>query len=172
MLRHLRTTAAFTVCALMAGAGIAVANEHNEQTVIRSRDFTIPSGQCPQLDAGLELKGLGLEQSITVVDSDQGDKPQRDGEQRLFYRLSSTITGTATDNLGGTYTFAYKLQIKKPVSLPGTGIVTDTFKLSGTGPADGMSTFIRAKVTLDSGANPIAFEILEQSGDPFQCDPL
>lgn len=172
MVTQMRIAAGFAVCVLVAGAGIALANEHVEQTIIRSRDFTIPSGQCPQLDAGLELKGLGLERTITVVESDQGNKPQHNGEEKLFYRLSSTITGTATDNLGGTYAFAYSLQIRRPVSVPGTGIVTDTFKLSGTGAADGMSTFIRAKVTLDSGANPIAFEILDQSGDPFQCDPL
>jgi len=35
-----------------------------------------------------------------------------------------------------------------------------------------MSTFFRAKVTLDSGANPTGFEILEQTGDPMHCDPL
>jgi hypothetical protein len=35
-----------------------------------------------------------------------------------------------------------------------------------------VATFIKVRVTLDAGANPIAFEILEQSGNPFQCDPL
>ena len=49
----------------------------------------------------------------------------------------------------------------------GQGSPIDNFKLTGTGAADGMSTFFRARVTLDSGANPVGFEILEQTGDPF-----
>jgi hypothetical protein len=50
--------------------------------------------------------------------------------------------------------------------------VIDTFKLTGTGAANGMATFFRARVTIDSGANPIGFEILEQTGQPSSCDPL
>ena len=93
-------------------------------------------------------------------------------EGRITYSLSSTITGTATDNLGATYTFSYQLRFKNPSLIPGSGIAIDNFTLTGTGAADGMSTFFRARVTFDSGANPIGFEIFEQTGDPFHCDPL
>jgi hypothetical protein len=167
-----RIVGALFISVAAAGGTTLIASERSEQTVIRSREFTIAKGQCPQLAAGVEVKGLGLERTTTVVAStDEGDKHEQDGEG-LTYSLLSRIDGTATDNQGGTYRFTYQLRFKKPAALPGTAIAVDTFKLTGTGAADGMSTFFRARVTLDSGANPVAFEILEQSGNPFQCDPL
>jgi hypothetical protein len=84
----------------------------------------------------------------------------------------SRISGTATDNVGGRYTFSYQLQFRKAAPIPGMGIIVDTFRMTGTGVADGFSTFFRAKVTFDAGFNPVAFELLEQAGSPFQCDPL
>jgi hypothetical protein len=171
MARLARIAAALFVSAAAAGATL-IASERGEQTVIRSRDFTIARGQCPQLPAGVEVKGLGLERTTTVVTgANEGDGHQHD-DDGLTYSLLSRIDGTATDNLGGTYRFSYLLRFRKPAQLPGTAIAVDTFELSGTGAADGMSTFIKVRVTLDSGANPVAFEILEQSGNPFQCDPL
>jgi len=168
---------ALMALALSAGAGPLGAHdkgEKSEQTVIKSREFTIPEGQCSQLPADLEVKGLGLERTTTVVESaDERVKHAGEGDEgRITYSLSSTISGTATDNLGGTYTFSYQLRFKKPSLIPGSGIATDNFKLTGTGAADGMSTFFRARVTFDGGANPVGFEILEQTGDPFHCDPL
>ena len=168
---------AFIALGLSAGAGPALAHENaekSEQTVIKSREFTIPMGQCSQLPADLEVKGQGLERTATVVESaDEGGKHEGGGDEgRITYNLLSRITGTATDNRGGRYTFSYLLRLKKPIPIPGVGIVIDTFKLTGTGAADGMSTFFRVRVTFDSGANPVAFELLEQTGDPFQCDPL
>jgi hypothetical protein len=175
MLERRVVAAAFTAFALSAGVATVRAHdkaERSEQTVIKSRDFTIPKGQCSQIPADLEVKGLGLERTTTVVESgDDGGKRADDGG-RITYSLVSTITGTATDNLGGTYTFSYQLRFRKPSLIPGSGIATDNFKLTGTGAADGMSTFFRVKVTFDSGANPVGFELLEQTGDPFHCDPL
>ena len=177
MARRPIVAAVLMVFALSAGAELALAHEKSEQTVIKSREFTIPRGQCSQLPADLEVKGLGLERTKTVVESadERGQHAGDDDEgriSRITYSLVSTITGTATDNRGGTYTFSYQLRFTKPSLIPGTGIATDNFKLTGTGAADGMSTFFRVRVTLDSGANPVGFEILEQTGDPFHCDPL
>jgi hypothetical protein len=176
LLKRFVGVTAFIVLALSAGTGTLGArdnSETSEQTIIKSRDFTIPKGQCSQLPADLEVKGLGLERTKTVVESaDEGGKHERDDDGRITYSLSSTITGTATDSRGGRYTFSYQLHLKKPSPIPGSGIATDNFKLTGTGAADGMSTFFRARVTFDSGANPVGFEILEQTGDPFHCDPL
>jgi len=167
---------ALMALAVSAGAGPLRAHEqreHSEQTVIKSREFTIPKGQCSQLPADLEVKGLGLERTKTEVESaDEGGKHAGDDDGRITYSLLSTITGTATDNFGGTYTFSYQLRFRKPSPIPGSGIATDNFRLTGTGAADGMSTFFRVRVTLDSGANPVGFELLEQTGDPFHCDPL
>ena len=73
---------------------------------------------------------------------------------------------------GGSYTFTYQLNSRKPIPIPGSGIMIDNFKLTGTGVADGLSTFFRARATFDSGFNFIGGEILEESGTPFGCDPL
>lgn len=171
MRQRLMVAAALMVVAPMAGAAAALAHEHSEQTVIKSREFTVPKGQCSQLPADLELRGLGLERTTTVVErADQGGRHDEDG--RISYSLVTRITGTATDNFGGRYTFSYELRLKKPIALPGPGIIVDTFKLKGTGAADGMATFFRARVTFDSGANPIGFELVEQTGEPSSCDPL
>jgi hypothetical protein len=174
MIKRLIVTTALMVLAFAAGAGVVLAHEKSEQTVIKPSEFTIPKGQCSQLAADLEVKGLGLERSKTVVESaHEGDKHgSNEDEGRISYSLFRRITGTATDNLGGKYTFSYQLRLKKPVSLPGSGIVIDTFTLTGTGAANGLSTFVKARVTFDSASNPIAFEILEEAGDPFRCDPL
>jgi hypothetical protein len=174
MFKRPMVAAALTMLAFLVGAGAAFAHEKSEQTVIKPRQFTIPKGQCSQLPASLELKGLGLERTRTVVESvDEGGKPEGDDDEgQITYNLSSRITGTATDTLGGTYTFNYQLRFKNPIPIPGSGIVIDTFKVTGTGAADGMSTFFRARVTFDSASNIIGFELLEQVGDPFHCDPL
>ena len=175
MVKRLMVAAAFTLLVLSAGARVTLAHEKSEQTVIKPRDFTIPNAgkQCSQLPIGLVVKGLGLERTTTVVKSaDEGDKHEgSEDEVGVSYSLLSRITGTATDNFGGTYTFSYQLALEKPVTLPGVGIVIDTFKLAGTGAADGLSTFLKGKATFDSASNP-TFEILEQSGHPFGCDPL
>lgn len=175
--RRLVAATALTALALSGGAGPLLADdrgEKSEQTVIKSREFTIPKGQCPQFPADLEVKGLGLERTTTLVESaDERVRHAGDHDEgRITYSMVSTITGTAADNRGGSYTFSYQLQFTKASLIPGAAIAIDNFKLTGTGAANGMSTFFRARVTLDSGANPVGFEILEQTGDPFHCDPL
>lgn len=173
------TSLALTVFTLLASGAAAVATddrskrtERTEQTVIKPREFTIPKGQCSQIAADIEVKGLGVERTTTVVESaGQGDR--HDGRSGgLLYSFSTKITGTATDNFGGTYTFAYQFHFTKPAPLPGSGIVVDRFELTGTGAANGLSTFFRARATFDSASNFVGGEILEQSGQPFGCDPL
>jgi hypothetical protein len=165
-----RFTAVATLTAVAVAAGTTMVHAHgsdqrgetSRQTVIVSRTFTIAKGQCSQLPADVEVQGLGLERTTTVAEEVDG---------RLTYSRLSTITGTATDNFGGKYSFEYHNRLRN-APIPGSGIDVDTFKLTGKGAANGVATFFRARVTLDSGANPIGFEILEQSGDPFHCDPL
>ena len=53
---------ALIALALSAGTGPLGAHDNggkSEQTLIKSREFTIPKGQCSQLPADLEVKGLG-----------------------------------------------------------------------------------------------------------------
>ncbi len=145
--------------------------EHSVQTVIQSRTFTIPAGRCPQLPANAEVRGLGVERTTTTIEGAE-DRGEDRGKTGLRGSVLSRISGAATDNLGGTYTFSYQLKYSSPI--PGTGIVTDTFRLTGNGVANGMSTFFKATVDFDSGFNPLfeTFHLLEQSADPFVCDPL
>jgi hypothetical protein len=173
MIKRMFGAAALAGLALTAGAGAALAHddgdgERSTQTVIRSRTFTIPKGQCSQLPADVEIQGLGLERAVTEIES----RDEEDGRVSLRGRLLWRISGTATDNLGGRYNFSYQLRFTKPAPIPGQGVVIDTFKLTGTGVANGLSTFVRVRVTFDSGFNPVGFEVLEQTGDAFQCDPL
>lgn len=171
MFKRMLGSAALATLALSAGASAALAHDDGErstQTVIRSRTFTIPKGQCSQLPADVEIQGLGLERAVTEIES----RDEEDGRVSLRGRLLWRISGTATDNLGGRYNFSYQLRFTKPAPIPGQGVVVDTFTLTGTGVANGFSTLLRAKVTFDSGFNPIGFEFLEQAGNPFACDPL
>ena len=85
-------------------------------------------------------------------------RDEEDGRVSLRGRLLWRISGTATDNLGGRYNFSYQLRFTKPAQIPGQGVVVDTFTLTGTGVANGFSTLLRAKVTFDSGFNPVGFE--------------
>jgi len=74
-------------------------------------------------------------------DDDENESDADEGGVRI--RVSSTITGTATDNLGNKYRFFYRNRFSGP--FPGTVMMTDVFTLTGRGPADGWSTFFRAK---------------------------
>jgi hypothetical protein len=184
MLKRLMVAAALMVLALSAGAAAARAHDDDSaQTVVRPRSFTIPKGQCSQLPADLVVQGQGIERLTTKIDNgDEADRHDGDAddddegegnenEGGVTLSISSRITGTATDNHGGTYTFVYQNRLHK-TPIPGSGIDTDSFKLKGTGAASGMFTFFRARVTFDSNFNFVGFEILEQVGDPFHCDPL
>ena len=173
-MKQLAVATVLVVLAVLAGHSTVLAegtDERSERTVIKSRSFTIPKGQCPRLPANVEVQGLGLERTTTVIQ--RGDGEDEDGGGAgLRGSFLTRISGTATDNLGGTYTFSYQLASRKPIPIPGSGIVVDTFTLKGTGVANGLSTFFRARATFDSGFNFVGGEILEQSGTPFGCDPL
>ena len=72
LLERLVVATALIVLALSAGAGTVCAHdkgEKSEQTVIKSRSFTIPLGQCSQLPGDLVVEGLGLERTRTEIDS-------------------------------------------------------------------------------------------------------
>ena len=159
---------------LSAGAVASFAQRDSDQVIIRQRDFTLPTdrGPCSQLPDGLVVQGRGTERTWIEIDNDGEDDGDDRGtkEGRPTQHVSTKITGTATDNHGGTYTFSYSNRFETP--LPGSGIMVDRFALKGKGAANGLSTFFRARVTADSTGNLISFEILRQSGDPFGCDGI
>jgi hypothetical protein len=171
MLKRLMCAAALI---LSAGAVATFAQHDSDQINIRPRDFTLPTdrGPCSQLPDGLVVQGHGTERTWIEIDNDgEGDGDDRQAnEGRPTQHVSTKITGTATDNQGGTYTFSYSNRFETP--LPGPGIMVDRFAITGRGAANGLSTFFRARVTADSTGNLIAFEILRESGDPFGCDGI
>jgi hypothetical protein len=181
MVKRLMVAAAVAVLVVSAGVVAVRADDDGgkKDTVVRPRTFTIAKGQCPALPGNLEIHGQGIERTktkITIGDGDEDDADaddDEDGDENpggVTFSISTRITGTATDNLGGRYKFSYRLRVKSPI--PGTGIAIDTFKLTGTGAANGLSTFFRASVTFDSNINVIGFEFLDTAGDPLHCDPL
>jgi hypothetical protein len=182
MVKRLMLAVALAVLVVSAGAVAAYADDDGGQkdTVVRPRTFTIAKGQCPALPGNLEINGQGIERTKTRItvggdedDADDEDQDDEEGDENrggIHFSISTRITGTATDNLGGRYKFTYRLRGTSPI--PGSGIAIDTFKLTGKGAADGLSTFFRARVTFDSNINIIGFEFLETAGDPAHCDPL
>jgi hypothetical protein len=165
MQKRLLLTIVLMMFGLAAGTAGAAGGPDDDndtrQTIVRSRDFTIPAGQCPQLPAGLGLRGTGTEETTIRL---------RDGDDGPRISVETRISGTATDTDGATYRFAYRNRFSGP--FPGTVLVTDTFRLRGDGSADGLFTLFKARITLDAGMNLVAAEILETIGDPLVCDPL
>jgi len=102
MLKRLMMAAAIVVIAVSAGAATARADEKgetSEQTVIKSRTFTIAKGQCSQLPGNVEIQGLGLERTTTRIEG-RDDPGEDEGRVSLSGSLLSRITGTATDLIG------------------------------------------------------------------------
>jgi hypothetical protein len=182
MAKRLMVLAALLVLALSADAVVTRAQHHDGgRTVIRPASFTIPAGQCPQLPKNLVVTGTGVERLTIKMDSgDEGDADDDDigdgdpGDGAKFSRLSK-IAGMATDSLGGRYTFVYENRFKTPI--PGSGIMTDSFRLTGKGAANGLFAAFKARVTVDSTFdfdtfNVLDFQIIRHVGDSEHCDPL
>ena len=133
--------------------------------------FTIPDGQCPNLPVGTTVEGEGTMRSVTI---------ERTRADVTTIINSSHAIGTATDQDGNSYRFAYSNEFRASNSPddPATfsGRMTDHFSLSGPGPARLSNGFV-ADFTTDFVA--FAFDPLQQHGDPITfpegaavCDPL
>ena len=215
MFRRLLVTAAFMTLLVSAGATAALAAE-SEVTTVRPIEFTIPAGQCPNLPADLSVSGQGTERTTTEIEvrdadgDDDGDRNRNSGRDRdedgnrngnrgrdrdededevraTEFTVFTIITGTATDNEGGSYRFSYHNRVEG--SAPGTGVMTDHFRLTGQGRANGLFSAFKANLTFAPLGDPIdtsaifnaitGFEFVFAVGDPFNpatnasiCDPL
>jgi hypothetical protein len=155
-------TAAVVAAWLALGSGTAAADTDVSRGPV---SFTLPAGQCADLPAGLSVSGTGTE---TVRAHSSVDATGN------FHQLfDTTITGTATDNLGGTYRFNYhNVQTFSPsAGFPFILHITDHFNLVGNGPASKIHTFFNLTI-LVTGAS--TFEILSAHfhGDSETCDAL
>jgi hypothetical protein len=127
--------------------------------------FTIPAGQCADLPAGVSVSGTGTE--IVRAHSSV------DAKGNFHEHVATTITGTATDSIGGTYRFNYhNAQTFSPAAdFPFVLHITDHFNLVGNGPASQIHTFFNLTFLI-TGIN--TFELLSAHfhGDSETCDPL
>jgi hypothetical protein len=127
--------------------------------------FTLPAGQCADLPATLSVSGAGT--AIIRAHS------SFDAQGRPHEHFDTTIIGTATDNLGGTYRFNYHqtLQVSATLDFPFVVHITDHFNLVGNGGASKLHTFFNLTVLVTS---PTTEELLSIHfhGDPETCDPL
>ena len=133
--------------------------------------FTLISETCPNLSAGTTLNGSGIESSITI---------ERTNASGVTTLINATHThGTSTDQDGNVYVFNYsnEFRVSNTVADPETftGLMTDHFSNSGSGPAKLNNGFV-AQITL---APVFSAQPISSFGDPISfpdgaahCDPL
>ena len=151
------------VVALPAGASPAT----------RDVVFTLTWETCPNLSTGTTLNGSGIESSVTIERTKGG----------VTTTINATHThGTSTDQDGNVYVFDYsnEFRISNTVDDPETftGLMTDHFSNSGSGPAKLNNGFV-ANVTFTSTPPFFIADPISSHGDPFDfangtglCDPL
>jgi hypothetical protein len=96
-----------------------------------------------------------------------------DAQGKFHDQISTTITGTATDNQGGTYRFNYHnvTTFSPTVDFPFVVHITDHFNLVGNGAANNVHTFFNIALLV---TGPDSDEVISAHfhGDPETCDPL
>jgi hypothetical protein len=134
--------------------------------------FSLSSAQCSNLAAGTTLDGSGIEKSITTETTDAS------GVTTVMN--VSHAHGTTTDQDGNIYVFDYtnEFRISNTVASPDvfTGLMTDHFSNSGSGPAKLNNGFV-ANVTFTPTS--LTAVPISSFGDPLSfpdgaahCDPL
>lgn len=150
------------VAALVVAAGAVAKGPQKGPKEHELVEWTIPAGQCSYLPADLVLTGVGTSKTM--------DKVKTKSHGVMTENFRETVRGTATDNMGGHYTFHYVQTFKG--SSPGTGIVNDHFDLSGDGVANLLSEFV---INFEFGPDFIPTsepEFIVTAGDPENCDPI
>jgi hypothetical protein len=163
MHRVIATLVAFLVISV-GGTALAAGNAGTTTISTEPVEFTLVGGECSDLPAGLTVEGTGIARTIFHESVDASGK--------FHTVIKTTITGTATDSAGGTYTFNYHnaLSLSPSADFPFVVTITDHFNLVGSGGANETHTFFVLKVLVTSETTD---EILfaHFHGDPA-CDPL
>ena len=138
------------------------------------RDFELSWVTCPNLPTGTTLNGSGIESSITI---------ERTNASGVTTIINATHThGTSIDQDGNVYVFDYsnEFRVSNTLASPDvfTGLMTDHFSNSGSGPAKLSNGFV-ANVTFGPGEFDFAVDPISSFGDPLdfddgsaRCDPL
>lgn len=134
-------------------------------------DFTLSSATCSNLPSGTTLEGVGIGMSVT--------NERTNGSGVTTIMNSTHIHGTSTDQAGNVYVFNYSnsFRVSNSIANPGvfTGMMTDHFSNSGSGPAKLNNGFVAniqliptfMAVPIHSFGDPLGFP----EGTPH-CDPL
>ena len=134
----------------------------------------LSSAQCSHLAPGTTLTGSGTEKSITTV------RTSASGVTTIMN--TSHAHGTSTDQDGNVYVFDYSNEFRgsNTVADPGlfTGLMTDHFSNSGSGPAKLNNGFV-ANITFAPDFSSFSAVPISSFGDPLSfpdgaahCDPL
>jgi hypothetical protein len=136
--------------------------------------FTLSSATCSNLPSGTTITGSGTEKSITTV--------RTDGSGVTTVINATHAHGTATDQDLNVYVFDYSNEFRasNTVANPDllSGLMTDHFSLSGSGPATLNNGFV-AHFTASFDFSFFSAQPISSHGDPIDfsdgsrhCDPL
>jgi hypothetical protein len=134
-------------------------------------EFTLSSATCSNLASGTSLTGSGIGISVT------NERISASGVTTIMN--STVIHGTSTDQAGNVYVFNYSnsFRVSNTIASPDvfTGMMTDHFSNSGSGPAKLNNGFV-ANIQF---APTFVVEPIHSFGDPLSfpdgaphCDPL
>lgn len=172
-MRRMATGIAIVALVLTLDAGSALAAGGKTTVDSSPVSFTLSSATCSNLPNGTTVEGSGTETSVTTV-------AERSGVTTVIN--STHAFGTATDQDDRAYVFSYSNQfhVSNTVADPDllTGIMTDHFSLSGSGPAT-LSNGFAANITASPDFSFFSAEPINAHGDPIafpegtaHCDPL
>jgi hypothetical protein len=171
-MRRIAMVSAIVVIVMAFSMGSAGAARPNVET--STVTFTLSSATCSNLPSGTTITGSGTERSITAIRTDVSG---------VTTIMNTTHThGTATDQDLNVYVFDYsnEFRVSNTVADPDlfSGLMTDHFSLSGSGPATLNNGFV-ARFTAASDFSSFSFQPIHSHGDPISfpdgaahCDPL
>ena len=134
--------------------------------------FTLSSATCSNLASGTTLTGEGIGRSIST---------ERTSASGVTTIMNAThIHGTSTDQAGNVYVFDYsnEFRVSNTIADPGvfSGLMTDHFSNSGSGPAKLNNGFVANITFIDDS---VLVTPISSFGDPLDfttgaphCDPL
>lgn len=144
MRRIITALGAATLLGGLVGGGLATAASPNaSSTFVYSEplEFTLEAGVCPDLPADLSVDFTGTVHGHVHISTD--------ARGVVHLNWPDTITGTAVDSDGNTYTFNYhNVAIVSDAGFPIELTIVDHFNLVGNGGANGLHTFFVVRLLI------------------------
>jgi hypothetical protein len=164
------------IVVLVVGFGVGTALPAGAGALVETFpvSFTVSSANCSNLPDGTTITGSGIEKSITTF--------RTDGAGVTTTINATHAHGTATDQDLNVYVFDYSNEFRasNTVAEPDliSGLMTDHFSLSGSGPATLNNGFV-ASFTAAADFSSFSATPISSFGDPISfpdaaahCDPL